>query len=227
MAFPILPAVLAVGAVVWAWWLGKNSQSQTGGLDFDDKIVEATIELLPYELLPYKEGKPLDSDAPDILLKIAAAIKETGATSTKDLEKVLNQISPSDQKRASLYLITLEFLEWLEQNRRDSYETLALPYRPDTSPTSSTSPDTLVTMEEILASIHEWHSKKKENSLNLPIEIAKDCGCRNKKGKPKKIYTDRALANKTAAYWSKKNNEKQESYLCPHKKGFHIRTCRQ
>ena len=225
MAFPILPAALAVGAVAWAWWLGKNSQPQPSGLDFDDEIVEATIELLPYELLPYKEGKPLDSDAPDILLKIAAAIKKTGATSTKDLKKVLNQISPSDQKRASLYLITLEFLEWLEQNRRDSYETLALPYHPDTSPTSSTSPDTLVTMEGILASIHEWHSKKKENSLNLPIELAKYCGCPNAKGALKKLYPDKASADKTAAYWSKKNNKKQESYTCPKGKGFHIRTC--
>ena len=222
MAFPILPAALAVGAVAWAWWLGKNSQSQPGGLDFDDEIVQATIELLPY-----KEGKPLDSDAPDILLKIAAAIKETSATGTKDLEKVLNQISPSDQKRASLYLITLEFLEWLEQNRQDSYETLALPYRSNTPLSSSTSPVTLITIEDVHSNVREWLSKKKDKTLNLPIEVVKGCDCLTAKGKPKKLYSNKASADKTAAYWSKKNNQKQESYPCDKGKGFHIRTCRQ
>ena len=220
MAFPILPAALAVGAVAWAWWLGKNSQSQPGGLDFDDEIVEATIELLPY-----KEGKPLDSGAPDILLKIAAAIEETDAAGTKDLEKVLNQINPADQKRASLYLITLEFLEWLEQNRGDSYETLALPYRSNTSPSSSTIPVTLLTIEDIHSNVREWLSKKKDKTLNLPIEVVKGCDCLTAKGKPKKLYSNKASADKTAAYWSKKNNQKQESYPCDKGKGFHIRTC--
>ena len=222
MAFPVIPAILAVGAVAWAWWLGKNSNSKQSILELENEIVEATVELLPYQ-----EGKKIAPDAPDILSKIAKAIADTGS---KDIEKIRARLDPADHQHAEIYLTALKFLQWMEQSKPDEYSALALPYHSDTQPNSSSSAtdESLeLELENVFASVRAWLKRKQQTGeINLPIEIAKECGCLNSKGGTKKLFKTKAEAEKIAALWRKKRPDQppQGPYNCPKGKGFHLHT---
>ena len=216
MAFPVIPAILAVGAVAWAWWLGKNSNSKQSILELENEIVEATVELLPYQ-----EGKKIAPDAPDILSKIAKAIADTGS---KDIEKIRARLDPADHQHAEIYLTALKFLQWMEQSKPDEYSALALPHR-SAAVRAAAGESPQLEIEDVFARIREWQAAQVNNTVALPQEVKKECNCKNAKKTAKKLYRVQEKADKVAAYWSKQG-KKQESYPCPEGKGFHIRTCR-
>ena len=219
MAFPVIPAILAVGAVAWAWWLGKNSNSKPDALEFEDNVLEATVELLPY-----KEGDKSASTTPDILSKIAKAISDSGATSSSDLEKVMKHLAPEYRQHAEISLVALEFLQWMEQSKPDEYSALALPHR-SAAVRAAAGESPQLEIEDVFARIREWQAAQVNNTVALPQEVKKECNCKNAKKTAKKLYRVQEKADKVAAYWSKQG-KKQESYPCPEGKGFHIRTCR-
>ena len=219
MAFPIVPAILAVGAVAWAWWLGKNSTSKSNVLDLEGEIVETAVELLPI-----KEGGSSASDTPAVLSKIAQAIADTGASGPEDLEKVMNNLDSAARERVPIVVIAMEFLQWMEKNKKPEYSSLALLYRPDIKSRSSAIPS--LELDDVYASARKWlEAKKQAGEISLPIELAKECGCKNGKGGPKKLFNTREKADSSAKFWLKKEPQRpQESYKCPKGKGYHLRT---
>ena len=194
-------------------------------MEMEDDVVEAVAELLPYT-----EGgrTPSPSGKPDVLSKIAEAIVAAGATGIKDLGEVMAKynIDPSARPRVETVLIAREFLLWMEQNQSNDYSVIALPYRPDSAPAASATAGVELELEDILENLRKWWAEKKNDNPSLPVEIKKGCDCTNGKDKPKKLFLSQEKAAKTAAYWSKQNGKKQETYLCPDGKGFHIRTAR-